>query len=251
MPRPAPRDLQVIRTEALTPHMLRVTLGGDGLSGFPADQESAYIKLFIPQPAGEPRLRTYTIARQRDDEIDVDFALHTCTGPASDWARQARPGDRIRIAGPGPQKLIHPEADWFLLAGDMTALPAIRVNLERLPADARGYALLEVVDKADIEPLAHPSGVELRWIVQSETNPEQSALLEALQSLIPLPGQAAIWAACEFHTMRALRKHFKQKWQVPKSHLYVSSYWKIGHSEDEHKLAKRADAEHLEAGSGL
>ena len=89
-------------------------------------------------------MRTYTVSAQRDDEIDVDFALHEAEGPASMWARNAQAGDQVLVGGPGPKKLINNDADWFLLVGDMTALPAITVNLAQLPADARGYAVLEV-----------------------------------------------------------------------------------------------------------
>ena len=37
------------------------------------------------------------------------------------------------VSGPGPKKLVDMNADWFLIAGDMSALPAISVNLEKLP----------------------------------------------------------------------------------------------------------------------
>ena len=122
MPRPAPRTLKVIRSNFLTPHMLRVTLGGPELANFPKDQESAYVKLIFPQPVdGHSLTRTYTISGQRHNEIDVDFAIHAGEGPASTWAMNAQPGNRILVGGPGPRKLINTSADWFLLAGDMTA----------------------------------------------------------------------------------------------------------------------------------
>ncbi|WP_391556739.1 hypothetical protein [Rosistilla ulvae] len=35
----------------------------------------------------------------------------------------------------------------------------------------------------------------------------------------------------------------KQRADLPNSHLYLSSYWKIGQTEDEHKVAKRNDSE--------
>ena len=41
MNKPAPRELEVIRSTYITPHMLRMTLGGAGFAGFPIDQESA------------------------------------------------------------------------------------------------------------------------------------------------------------------------------------------------------------------
>lgn len=244
MPRPAPRELDVIRSRYVTPHMLRVTLGGDNLAGFPEEQDSAYIKLLFPQPGGgQPLMRTYTIREQRPRELDVDFMIHDTEGPASVWAQQAQPGDRILVGGPGARKLISPEADWFLLAGDMTALPAISVNLETMPADARGYAVIEVLDEADIQPLTHPENVELHWVINPEPDPRGEVIVDRIRQLEWLDGEPSVWAACEFSGMRNLRRYFKQEKGVGRRNLYVSSYWKIGISEDQHKVAKRQDAE--------
>lgn len=242
MARPAPRELEVVRSRYLSPHMLRVTLGGAEMATFPAEQESAYIKLLFPQGGGDrPLMRTYTVSRQRADEIDVDFALHDNPGPASRWAAAAGTGDRIQVGGPGPRKLINPDADWFLLAGDMTALPAITANVSRLPAQARGYVVIEVPGEDDIQVLGHPEGVELQWLVNPVPDPAGRPLPERVRQLPWLPGQPAVWAACEFNSMRALRRYFKQERQLPKSHVYISSYWKIGNSEDEHKRVKQED----------
>ncbi|AOM01060.1 MULTISPECIES: siderophore-interacting protein [Cobetia] len=244
MAKPAMRDLEVIRTQRVTEHMLRVTLGGENIGSLPEGQESAYIKLVFARGEGErPMMRTYTIRHQRATEIDVDFVLHEEAGPASVWAASARPGDSITIGGPGPRKLINMAADSFLLAGDMTALPAISVNLAELPVDARGHAIIEVPDAADIQTLEHPPGIELHWLINPQPDPEGQPLLEKVASLPRLEGQISVWAACEFGSMRALRAHLKQAYEIPKSHFYVSSYWKIGQSEDGHKLAKQQDAE--------
>lgn len=251
MAKPAPRELEVIRSTRVTPHMQRITLGGAEINSFPEDQESAYIKLMFPQNGDErPQVRTYTVRRQTRDTIDVDFALHghacaddtlSTQGPASTWAQQAKPGDRIWVGGPGPKKLINPSADWFLLAGDMTALPAISVNLALLPDDAQGYAVIEVVDESDIQSIQHPPRVELIWVINPIATDQHHPLLDRIQQLNWLPGQPAVWAACEFNSMRALRKYLKQERAIPKSHLYISSYWKIGSSETQHKTAKRED----------
>ena len=244
MPRPAPRTLKVIRSNFLTPHMLRVTLGGPELANFPKDQESAYVKLIFPQPVdGHSLTRTYTISGQRHNEIDVDFAIHAGEGPASTWAMNAQPGNRILVGGPGPRKLINTSADWFLLAGDMAALPAIKINLAHLPRDAQGYVVLEVVDESDIQPLKSPPNIEVHWVVNFSADITGSALLDRIEQLSWLPGQPAVWAACEFHSMRALRKHFKLQHQWPKGYLYVSSYWKTGSTEDQHKIEKQDDAQ--------
>ncbi|WP_136068633.1 siderophore-interacting protein [Modicisalibacter radicis] len=243
MSRSAPREFTVTGRRFVTPHMLRITLGGEGMADFPADQESAYIKLVFPRGEEErPLMRTYTVRHQRPDEIDVDFVIHESAGPASRWALAAEPGERILIGGPGPRKLIHDEADWFLLIGDMTALPAISVNLAMLPADAQGHALIEVLDEADIQPLEHPAGLNLHWLVNPTPDPEGDALLERLRGLSMPAGQPAVWGACEFASMRKLRSHLKQTYTLNKQQLYLSSYWKMGNSEDQHKLAKSQDA---------
>ena len=115
MAKPTPRLLDVIGSRYLTPNMCRVTLGGTGLTDFPVDQESAYIKLMFPQGKdAKPVVRTYTVSVQRDDEIDVDFALHEAAGPASTWARNTQAGDQVLVGGPGPKKLINnDDVIWF------------------------------------------------------------------------------------------------------------------------------------------
>lgn len=244
MPKPAPRTLEVIDNKSITPNMRRITLGGIQMQDFPKDQESAYIKLLFNQANSErPLMRTYTIRAQRDTEIDVDFVVHGHTGIASQWALEAQIGDTISIGGPGPAKLITPDAAWFLLVGDMTALPAISVNLEKLPADATGYAVIEIASEADKQALIKPAGIDIIWVIDDAVSATHSPLLECVQALPWSSGQPSVWAACEFHSMRKLRDYFKKTREVQKSHLYISSYWKIDRTEDEHKVDKRQDSD--------
>ncbi|WOI36362.1 siderophore-interacting protein [Alteromonas sp. CI.11.F.A3] len=241
--RPAPRNLVVINSRYITPNMLRITLGGEEMSDFPADQDSAYVKLIFPRAdGGRPMMRTYTVRSQTENSIDVDFALHEAKGPASSWAVSAKVGDKIIVGGPGPKKLLNQDADWVIICGDMTALPAISVNLAILPKDTKGYAVLEVVDDADIQDLVHPDNVQLIWVVNKPSaNTEVLPLLERIKSLPSFEGNLSVWVACEFNTMKAIRKYLRNTFELPKSHFYTSSYWKLGVSEDEHKIAKRED----------
>ncbi|PHQ33251.1 siderophore-interacting protein [Rhodopirellula bahusiensis] len=245
------RELEVIRSTPITEHMLRITLGGEELASLAADQESAYVKLLISQSDGEPPLkRSYTIRHQRPTEIDIDFVLHESPGPASAWAIGAQPGDRITVAGPGPKKLINHAADWFLLAGDMTAIPAISVNLRQLPEDAIGYVVIEVPSPADIQDLEHPAKVELHWEVNPEPDVDGLFLASKVRTLSWLEGQPAVWAACEFNSMRVLRSFLGEHDNLPNTHLYLSSYWKLGQSDEGHKQAKRLDSEQEEVNKG-
>ena len=248
MAKPLPRMLEVIRSTRISEHMLRVTLGGDALTDFPDDQESAYLKLMFPRQDSERTLiRTYTIRHQRPTELDVDFFIHDHTGPASSWAVNAQPGDRILVGGPGPKKLISQPADWYLFVGDMTALPAISVNLTLLPPQATGHVVIEAVSEADEQQLVHPEGMTVHWAIQAKPDASGTFLTSRIKTLPWLDGQPAIWAACEFNSMRQLRTYFKEVRKTPRSHLYISSYWKIGQSEDDHKVTKRQDADHQAA----
>ncbi len=257
--RAKPRLLTVVRSERLTPHMQRLVLGGDDLASFPEDSLTGYIKLMFSsdgQPltqsvAGErPVARTYTVrafdvARR---ELTVDFVLHgsddgSNDGPASRWAGSASVGDRILVGGPGPTKLINANQDWCFLIGDMTALPAVSGNLEQLPADARGYAVIEVTSEEDRQTLEKPAGIELIWVTEAHHRTDSGALVECVRALPWLEGSVSVWAACEFHKMRQLRQYFRQERQTERSATYISSYWKLGNSEDQHKLAKKQDAE--------
>ncbi|MFT4727374.1 MAG: NADPH-dependent ferric siderophore reductase [Granulosicoccus sp.] len=244
------RELSVTAAVQLTPNMRRLTLHGEELASFPDDVEGSYFKLVFPgEDPEKPVLRTYTVAKYRQDlrEMDVDFMLHTCPdgtvgGVAAPWAIQVQLSDKIGIFGPGPATFINADADWYLLAADMTALPALVATLGRLPADAKGYIIIEIIADEDRQELPIPTGIELIWVVNPNPGSDDSPLFLAIKELAWLEGTVAVWAACEFKTMKKTRQYFKQDRNVEKSHLYISSYWKKGLQEEEHKIAKRDDA---------
>lgn len=248
MPKPAPRPYTVLNRQLITPHMLRLTFGGEGMTEFPDDQESAYVKLMVPDgedDQGKPRtvLRTYTVRRQRPGEIDIDVVLHEDGGPAATWAAAAQPGDTMLIGGPGSVKRLPEEADWYLLVGDMTSLPAIGANLERLPPEASGYAIIEVTSEADIQWFDLPRGMRINWLINPHPGSDSDRLVAALREFDWLPGVPGIWVACEFSAMRKLRRHLIDDRGVDKRAMYISSYWKLGASEDGHRMAKREDSD--------
>ena len=189
---PRPRiqfNLQVVRTERLSPHMVRIVAGGPDLAKFVAkDATDMYVKINFLQPGVEyaepvdvfdirdtmprehwPVTRTYTVrwVNVAQQEIAIDFVVHGDAGLAGPWAAAAVPGDRIIFTGPGGAYTPNPEADWHLFAGDEAALPAIAAALEFLPAEAIGHAYLEVDTASEIQPLNKPDGVELTWVFRN------------------------------------------------------------------------------------
>ncbi|WP_273976979.1 siderophore-interacting protein [Vibrio parahaemolyticus] len=251
--KPQPKTLVVTDTETITPNMQRITLQGEALSHFPRDCEGSYIKLLFNDMGGadlsilseedQPIMRTYTIRRFHPEtsSIEVDFVRHVTQdlqcGFAARWAIAAQKGDTINIVGPGSISNLNTEADWFFMAADMTALPALSAKIRTLPEEAKGYAVISVMSPADIHPLHAPADMELIWLTEGQ------ALADGVRELEWLDGNASIWCACEFDSMRALRQYFRNEKEVDRENIYISSYWKQGVSEDGHKVIKREDAE--------
>src|SRR5690606_36343953 len=64
--------------------------------------------------------------------LTIDFVVHGDIGRAGRWAANAKPGDRLQFVGPNGAYSPSPSADWHLMAGDESALPAIAASLERV-----------------------------------------------------------------------------------------------------------------------
>jgi NADPH-dependent ferric siderophore reductase len=248
--------VEVADIRDLSPHIRRITVGGSSLGQFPSGCESGYVKLLFPKEGKEvapdsivgglisgnkPRLRSYTILNfdEVGNELTLDFVMHGDNGPASSWANHAKVGDSLSLRGPGATKLMNHSADWFFISGDLSALPAIEVNLSQLPRDARGYACIEILDEADKRILRAPVGIEISWVINPEPLVTNSMLIDDIRSKPWSTGQVEVWFAGEFDAMRAARKYFKEEKGVPKERIYASSYWKRGETDEGNKRAKR------------
>ena len=262
--------LEVIRTERLSPHLVRVHLGGEGTRALLEQAvperlaaTDAYVKLMLPQrgsgvvppfdlpalretlPAEAlPAVRTYTL-RHADPAAGtcaIDFVVHGDEGLAGPWAASAQPGDLLAASGPGG--LFRPSADpavTRVLLGDDSAAPAIAAALAAMPEDARGVALVEVDGTADELPLAHPAGVELRWIHRSRV-PDAvpgALLVDAARALERPDGEVEVFAHGERGAMKELRALLQDGWGIDRRALSLSAYWALGRAEDRFQAEKR------------
>lgn len=257
--RAPPRIAEVKQTRRLTPNMLRVTFSGQAMLGFPTDAASANLKLLLPHPhqdeasylasilgdGEKPIKRTYTVVEYREasNELDIDFALHADAGPATRFALSASPGDKVGIAGPSGTKLVDKSADWFLIAGDMTALPAIEANIKYLTTDATGYIIVEVQSVEDKRNFDLPDNMKIQWLINAEPHAGKSELANAVKKLDWLEGTSSVWVAGESSIVRDLRSYFAKDKQLDREHRYTSGYWIIGQDEDAFQFVKRQQTE--------
>ncbi|UTM59513.1 siderophore-interacting protein [Photobacterium sp. CCB-ST2H9] len=259
-----PKTFTVSETFDISPNMRRIVLTGEDIRHLPADSAGQYVKLlFTPEGSTDlntltegqrPVMRTYTISEfdTVQGRFSIDFVKHhhgdtvdqMQGGYASHWAIQAQAGDQISIGGPNSIQGLTEDYDWVFIIGDMTALPSVQLKAASLPADARGYVVLDLHSDADLPALKLPAGVEL--ILRTGDLQTAPSLAERVASLPWLTGKPAIWCACEFSNMRAIRQHLSQQPEFDRKSCYISSYWKAGVTEDGHKVIKRDDQENYD-----
>ncbi|MEU3271060.1 siderophore-interacting protein [Saccharomonospora sp. NPDC006951] len=185
----------------------------------------------IDWPPSRTRVtRDYTPRRHdpRARELDLDVVMHG-DGPASAWARDAKPGDELWIVGPKSSVVVPQDADWVLLAGDETALPAISRFLEERPVDAPVRAVITIEDDAARQPLPAREGDVLDWVIAPAG--DETALAEAVRAVQPPRGTPYVWAGAESRALLPVRRYVSREWGVPKSHVNITGYW---HRDDEH-----------------
>jgi NADPH-dependent ferric siderophore reductase len=268
---------EVVRTEQLTPHLIRVVLGGSGFDNFiPNESTDAYVKIVfvrdgidvdaLPQPLTldsfktlpveqQPPVRTYTVRRVDTErrEIAIDFVVHGEHGVAGPWAAAATPGQSAYLTSPNGAYAPDPAAGWHLLAGDEAAVPAIGAALEALPDNAIGKVFIEVGGPDDEIPLTAPPGVEVRWIYRggrADLVPEDRAgdhapLIAAVKDAAWPPGQVQVFIHGEAQAvMHNLRPYIRKERGVDaKWANSISGYWRRGRTEETFRQWKRELAE--------
>lgn len=248
------RTIEVLSVKRITPHMQRIVFGGDELRGFVSAAPDDHVKLIFPNANGElvfpilgpngpefppgavpSAMRDYT-PRDYDatrNELIVDFVIHG-DGPASTWAEQAAPGQRIGVGGPRGSFVIAEDFDYYVLIGDETALPAIGRRLDEMHAGARVLVLAEVPEVADRQPLGSQAQFKVHWLERDGIDGASSDLLErALRELPDWPGDTFYWIAAESRRVRAMRKYLAEERGVPKEWLRATGYWQADGTDDE------------------
>ncbi|PPK97910.1 NADPH-dependent ferric siderophore reductase [Kineococcus xinjiangensis] len=252
------RRAVVLRAGRLTPHVVRVVLGGE-FDDFEPRFTDSYVKLLFGVPGASypdpldmaavrrdhpreewPRPRTYTVRAfdAERGELTLDLVVHGDAGLAGPWAAAVRPGDVIHLLGPGGAFTPAPEADWHLLVGDDSALPAIAVILGKLPAGVPARVVVEVEGPEDEQPLPTAADALVRWVHRSAGG-GRDALVRAARELPRPEGTPHAFLHGEADAVRQLRRWARLELGVPKELLSASGYWRCGRSDEDWRAEKQ------------
>ncbi|TWH18909.1 siderophore-interacting protein [Prauserella rugosa] len=255
---------QVLRTERLTPHMIRIVCGGEGLAAFRSTEcTDSYVKvLFAPDgvtypdpldladlsPEQRPRMRTYTV-RSFDAaarELVLDVVYHGDEGLAGPWVATLTPGDDVLLVGPGGGYAPSAEADWHLLVGDESALPAIAASLEALPDGALAHVYVLVEDEAEQQPLVTKADARIWWLHRSRGDDLPAAVRDAEWP----DGQVHAFVHGEAGFVRDIRRQLLGERGVAREWTSISGYWRRGADDEKWREEKAAERAAEEATAG-
>lgn len=252
---------RVRATQRLTPSLIRVVLEGGDLAdlSMPAATD-AYVNLAIP-PVGAPYDEVFDPAEVRERfsklawparrrytvrswdattrELTLDFVVHGDTGVAGPWAGTAEPGDALVFEGPSGGYLPDPTADWHLMVGDESALPAIAASLEVLPAGVPVVVRLVCDGPEHQVELTSPGDVDLVWLHRTGVPGDEDLLASAVRAAVFPPGRVHAFVHGEAVEIRKIRKHLLVDRGLARADMSCSPYWRRSMADEAWRQVKR------------
>lgn len=241
-------ELVVASTEQLSPSMIRINFTATDLASFAHSTDTdRYVKMEFGQADGTTILRTYSvpIVDVEAGTLAIDFVIHPGpdgepVGIAAPWAATAAAGDRITVRGPGSGYAPDPTADWHLIAGDESALPAMRAAVAALSDTARGHWIIDAAP-ANRQSVTAPDGVSVTWA--------DGNLPQAVKAVEWLDGRVQCFVHGEAQVvMHEIRPWLLTEKGLPRADVSISGYWREGRTEETFREWKR-DLAAAEAGS--
>lgn len=240
------RLLEVVGITDVTPLMRRFRFKGD-MAGFASPGHADHIKaFFFPEgvepitptigpngaqwPGERPEMRDYTPRYWNVDEgwIEIDFVLHG-DGPASGWAAKAEIGSKLVIGGPRGSIVVPAAYDWYLLAGDETALPALGRRIEELPEGAVVLAIIEVDNPAEEQRFETRANLTLTYLHRNGAPAGTTTLIADAIAAATFPqGEAYAYIAGEVTMSQAVRAHLTEVRGFRPDYIKAAGYWRLG-----------------------
>lgn len=262
------RRATVVRTEKLTPNMVRVILSGPDVADFEMPYTDHYIKILFPPPgagyawpadpaeiqASYPReqwpvMRTYTIRWRTGETMAIDFVVHGDVGLGGPWAASAQAGETMVFYGPGGAWTPDLNARRLVFVADESALPAVAAALDKLADDTVALAFCEIAEGGGGYPLRLLPKLDLRWVPRADAQPGQALAAAVRAGATFAPGDRwFVHGAADM--VGDIRRFLFAEQGVDRSLVSISGYWRTGLTEDDWQAGKHELLARWEAAEG-
>jgi NADPH-dependent ferric siderophore reductase len=215
--------LTVTGRREISEHYLRLSFDAGGLLTENPLHPTMWIRMWFPD-GSKLHQRGYTLVNPDPaaDTVDVEFALHG--GIASQWAREAQPGDTIEATVLGSKFVIpDPPPAGYVIIGDTASLPAINSLLEAI-GDAPARVFLEAGHDGDKDlPVARDT--DITWVDREDHG---AVLVQTVKSAAFEAADHFGWVACDSRTTRSVTKVLQSDFRIPRKSIASRAYWMEG-----------------------
>lgn len=213
-----PYDAIVLARDELSDHLVRLVL--EVPTGFRSTGVAdEWLALTVP---GQFQTRYYTVRSLEGRLLTIDVVVHD-EGLVTSWVRTECVGDIVGLGDPKGSFGVPEDAGWVVLAGDLTALPAMARIVEDLDKlDQRGLPVRVHAETPD-GPLAdYLPGPDVSW---HDVEPGESDLAELVKAIVWPEGPGYFWMAGESAQMREVRRHVRRDLGWDTRHHEAMGYW--------------------------
>ncbi len=244
-------EMTLLRKSRPVQGVLRLTLETDG-EGLSSAEDGYHVKLMVPaDPKREPvwpglrpngttawprkenrlHVRYFTVRhiRSAGREVDIDIVDHP-GGRLYEWAIQAKTGDRVGLMGPVGLETADLQEP-VLMAGDMTALPAMARMIENMPPAMKGVAFLAFPEGGKLEDYFQVSerAIDIQLIDRDKFDGQ---ILDKMKRMREQSDFKTAWFGGEHSTAKVMEAYFQHDCGFEADQYSCSTYWRRGEVSD-------------------
>ena len=168
--------------------------------------------------------------------LTLDFAVHEA-GPATLWALQARPGEKVTVGGAEglDGSVGRPSAAgcWW---ATRTALPAIGRHIEEAAAGVSLTSVVAVPGPQEQQTFETRADLTARWAHRSAAAADDPGSLLAQLVTVELTPETFVWIAAEATVARAVRAYVAQERGHALTWMKAGGYWVKGRADAHERM---------------
>lgn len=225
----------VTETELVTPTLLRIRVDSPALAAR-TYLPGQHVRIQINDPLSlygilrpSRTLRTYTIWEHSAKEgyFEIRVHLYDGEGIGLQWARGARPGDKVVFWGPMGDFVVTETAPYLLCVGEETASAAFGPMIRALPPETEAHVVSQSESPEHDVPI--PGSAHIHRSHRHGSPAESSTDLVSALARIALPDSPGkAYVAGEARTCQIVRAHLMRERGWARTDVRIKPFWALG-----------------------